>query len=44
MVEATGFEPAALCSQSRCATKLRYASVLYQKSIPHFDDFVNDDF
>ena len=28
MVEATGFEPAALCSQSRCATKLRYASIL----------------
>ncbi len=27
MVEATGFEPAALCSQSRCATKLRYASI-----------------
>ena len=26
LVEATGFEPAALCSQSRCATKLRYAS------------------
>lgn len=29
MVEATGFEPAALCSQSRCATKLRYASMLF---------------
>lgn len=27
LVEATGFEPAALCSQSRCATKLRYASL-----------------
>ena len=27
LVEATGFEPAALCSQSRCATKLRYASI-----------------
>jgi hypothetical protein len=25
MVGATGFEPAAPCSQSRCATKLRYA-------------------
>ena len=23
-VGVTGFEPAALCSQSRCATKLRY--------------------
>ena len=29
LVEATGFEPAALCSQSRCATKLRHASILY---------------
>ena len=25
MVGATGFEPATPCSQSRCATKLRYA-------------------
>ena len=25
MVGATGFEPATLCSQSRCATRLRYA-------------------
>jgi hypothetical protein len=25
MVGATGFEPATLCSQSRCATGLRYA-------------------
>src|SRR5262249_2669980 len=25
LVGATGFEPAALCSQSRCATRLRYA-------------------
>lgn len=24
MVGATGFEPATLCSQSRCATRLRY--------------------
>jgi hypothetical protein len=24
MVGMTGFEPATLCSQSRCATKLRY--------------------
>ena len=24
MVGVTGFEPATLCSQSRCATKLRY--------------------
>ena len=32
MVGATGFEPATLCSQSRCATKLRYApnSVQYR--------------
>ncbi len=26
-VGATGFEPAAPCSQSRCATKLRYAPI-----------------
>lgn len=25
LVGATGFEPATLCSQSRCATKLRHA-------------------
>ncbi len=25
MVGLTGFEPATLCSQSRCATKLRYS-------------------
>ena len=25
MVGAEGFEPPALCSQSRCATRLRYA-------------------
>jgi hypothetical protein len=25
MVGAAGFEPATLCSQSRCATRLRYA-------------------
>ena len=25
MVGATGFEPATSCSQSRCATRLRYA-------------------
>ena len=25
LVGATGFEPATLCSQSRCATRLRYA-------------------
>ncbi len=25
LVGAAGFEPATLCSQSRCATKLRYA-------------------
>src|SRR3954468_20114086 len=28
MVGATGFEPATLCSQSRCATRLRYAPTL----------------
>ncbi len=28
MVGAEGFEPPTLCSQSRCATKLRYAPTL----------------
>ncbi len=28
VVGATGFEPATLCSQSRCATRLRYAPTL----------------
>src|ERR1700739_3947116 len=28
MVGAAGFEPATLCSQSRCATRLRYAPKL----------------
>ena len=28
MVGATGFEPAAPCSQSRCATRLRHAPIL----------------
>ena len=28
MVGAEGFEPPALCSQSRCATRLRYAPTL----------------
>lgn len=27
MVGAEGFEPPTLCSQSRCATKLRYAPI-----------------
>ena len=27
MVGAAGFEPAASCSQSKCATRLRYAPV-----------------
>jgi hypothetical protein len=29
MVGATGFEPATPCSQSKCATKLRYAPIHY---------------
>jgi hypothetical protein len=29
MVGATGFEPATLCSQSRCATRLRYTPINY---------------
>ena len=28
MVGKTGFEPATLCSQSRCATKLRYFPIV----------------
>jgi hypothetical protein len=28
MVGAEGFEPPALCSQSRCATRLRYAPTM----------------
>ena len=36
MVGAEGFEPPALCSQSRCATRLRYAPTdlyrLYRES------------
>ncbi len=31
MVGATGFEPATPCSQSRCATKLRYAPTEKEK-------------
>ena len=29
MVGAEGFEPPTLCSQSRCATRLRYAPTVY---------------
>src|ERR1700677_4310044 len=29
MVGAEGFEPSALCSQSRCATRLRYAPTVW---------------
>ena len=29
MVGAEGFEPPTLCSQSRCATRLRYAPTLF---------------
>ena len=32
LVGAEGFEPPALCSQSRCATRLRYAPTLYDCS------------
>ena len=31
VVGPTGFEPATLCSQSRCATKLRYGPTLLQR-------------
>jgi hypothetical protein len=35
MVGAEGFEPPTLCSQSRCATRLRYAPIfrLYRESV-----------
>ena len=39
MVEATGLEPAASCSQSKRATKLRHASILsflFELSARHF--------
>ena len=29
MVGAEGFEPPTLCSQSRCATRLRYAPIAF---------------
>src|SRR3546814_13425625 len=31
MVGETGFEPATLCSQSRCATRLRYSPIIGSK-------------
>ena len=36
MVGAEGFEPPTLCSQSRCATRLRYAPIfgLYRNQPP----------
>jgi hypothetical protein len=34
MVGLTGFEPATLCSQSRCATKLRYSPNLRVSRLP----------
>ena len=30
MVGETGFEPATLCSQNRCATRLRYSPTQWQ--------------
>ena len=33
MVGAEGFEPPTLCSQSRCATRLRYAPTVTDDSI-----------
>jgi hypothetical protein len=35
VVGPTGFEPATLCSQSRCATKLRYGPTLLTLTRPH---------
>ena len=36
MVGAEGFEPPTLCSQSRCATRLRYAPTLLDCSAKGF--------
>ncbi len=38
LVGATGFEPATLCSQSRCATGLRYAPKFFgTRNVTEFD-------
>ena len=34
LVGAAGFEPATLCSQGRCATKLRYAPTYFGTGLP----------
>ena len=36
MVEATGLEPAASCSQSRHSTKLSYASMVQRRTNPDY--------
>ena len=38
LVRATGFEPAAPCSQSKCATKLRYARIFNSADPPTVDE------
>ena len=38
MVGAEGFEPPTLCSQSRCATRLRYAPTLFFDCIAERDE------
>ena len=40
LVGATGFEPATLCSQSRCATKLRHAPnyFILRENLNHFNN------
>ncbi len=38
MVGAEGFEPPALCSQSRCATRLRYAPTKVSIYLPQGSD------
>ena len=35
LVGETGFEPATLCSQSRCATRLRYSPTPFRPALPH---------
>ena len=36
LVGAEGFEPPALCSQSRCATRLRYAPTVFVDCIANW--------
>ena len=42
LVGATGFEPATLCSQSRCAARLRYAPIIIIEMMMYLSlDYIN---